>query len=61
MVETGPFFVRERTVDSEGGGGGGRFLKINILAVKHLKINFLGPWENNKIIMHPSDSNTLYL
>ena len=41
MVETVPFFVRGRTVDSEGGGGGLDFLKINILAVKHLKINFL--------------------
>ena len=25
MVETGPFFVRGRTVDSEGGGAAGRF------------------------------------
>ena len=33
-----PCFVRERAVDSEGGGGGaGSFLKINILAVKHFK------------------------
>ena len=28
MVESGPSFVRRRTVDSEGGGGGvGQFLK----------------------------------
>ena len=35
MVETGPFFVRGRTID--GGGGTWQFFKINILAVKHLK------------------------
>ena len=40
MVETGPFFARGRTVDS-GGGGGWKFFKKNILAVKHLKINNL--------------------
>ena len=40
MVETGPFFGRGRTVASEGGGAGS-FLKINCLAVKHLKINIL--------------------
>ena len=33
-----PFFVRGRTVDSEGGF---QFFKVNILAVKHLKINIL--------------------
>ena len=39
-----PYFVRGRKVDSEGeGGGAGSFFKINILAVKHLKI---GPSEN---------------
>ena len=37
MVETGLFFVRGRTVDTEGGG---HFLKTNILTVKHLKIIF---------------------
>ena len=34
-----PFFVRGRTVDS--GAGGWQFFKINILAVKHLKINIM--------------------
>ena len=47
MVETGPFFVRERTVES-GRGGGWQFFKINILAVKHLKINIMA-WVPRKI------------
>ena len=38
-------FVRGRTVDW---GGGGQFLKINILAVKHLKINIMA-WVPRKI------------
>ena len=41
-----PFFVKGRTVDS--GGGGWQFLKINILAVKHLKINIMA-WVPRKI------------
>ena len=50
MVDTGPFFVRGRTVDSEGLGVGGawQFFKINILAVKHPKINIL-VWVPRKI------------
>ena len=43
MVETGPFFVRGRTVD-----WGGQFFKINIFAVKHLKINIMA-WVPRKI------------
>ena len=39
-----PFFVRGGTADS----GGGQFFKINILAVKHLKINILA-WVPRKI------------
>ena len=35
-----PCFVRGRTVDSKGGGAVS-FFKINVLAVKHLKINIL--------------------
>ena len=38
MVETGPFFVKGRTVDSEVGAV---VWQINILAVKHLNINIL--------------------
>ena len=41
-----PFFVRRRTVDW---GGVAVFFKINILAVKHLKINILA-WVPRKII-----------
>ena len=41
-----PFFVRGRTVD--WGGGAGSFLRINILAVKHLKINIMA-WIPRKI------------
>ena len=47
MDETCPFFVRGRTLDSEGGGGW-KFYKINILAVQHLKINILA-WVPRKI------------
>ena len=45
-----PFFVRGRTVDSEGDGGGDWqvFLKINIMTVKHLKIKILA-WVPRKI------------
>ena len=44
-----PFFVRGRTVDSEGEEGGGlAVFKINILAVKHLEINILA-WVLRKI------------
>ena len=39
IIETGPFFVRGRTLYCEGGGW--QFFKIHILAVKHLKINIL--------------------
>ena len=39
-----PFYVREQTVD----WGGGFLKKINILAVKHLKINILA-WVPRKI------------
>ena len=42
-----PFIVRGRTVDSAGGRGVAVF-KINILAVKHLKINILA-WVPRKI------------
>ena len=42
------FFVRGRTVDSRGEEGGWQFFKINILAVKHLKINILA-WVPRKI------------
>ena len=42
-----PFFFWGRTGDS-GGGGGGQFIKINILAVKHFKINILA-WVPRKI------------
>ena len=42
-----PLFVSGRTVDSEGEGGW-QFLKINILAVKHLKINILA-WVPRKV------------
>ena len=47
MVETGPFFVRGRTVHSEGEGGW-HYVKINILDVKHLKIIILA-WVPRKI------------
>ena len=47
MVGTGPFFVRRRTVDSEGGGGG-QFLKKYFWAAKHLKIDILA-WVPTKI------------
>ena len=40
-----PIFVRGRTVDSEGRG---QFFRINILAVKDLKINILA-WVPRKI------------
>ena len=43
MVETGPFFVRGRTVDS---GGGGLLFEINILVVRV-------PMKLNKKILHP--------
>ena len=39
-------FVKGRTVDSEEGDGS--FLKKNILAVKHLKVNILA-WVPEKI------------
>ena len=43
-----PFFVRGRTVDSEVRGW--QFFKINILAVKHLKINILA-WVPNRLYL----------
>ena len=43
-----PFFVKGRTVDSGEGGGGWLFFKINILTVKHLKINIMA-WVPRKI------------
>ena len=49
MAETVPFFVRGRIIDSEGGLGAGIFKKINILAVKHLKINILA-WVPRKMV-----------
>ena len=47
MVETGPVFRRGTTVDTKGGGGW-QFFKINIMTVKHLKINNLA-WVPRKI------------
>ena len=40
MVETGPFFLLG-DVQLIWGRGGWQFFKINILAVKHLKINIM--------------------
>ena len=53
MVETGPFFVRGRSVDSEGGCRLAIFNKINSLAVKYLKINILA-WVPRKKINNPA-------
>ena len=59
-----PFFVRRRTVDAGGVvGGGWQFFKINILAVKHLKINILAwvPRKINKQSCIHQIQNRLYL
>ena len=46
MVETGFFLLGD--VQLIGGGGRWQFFKINILAVKHLKINIMA-WVPRKI------------
>ena len=43
-----PFLLGDEQLILMGGGGGWQFLRINILAVKHLQINILA-WVRRKI------------
>ena len=43
-----PFLLGDEQLILKGGGAGWQFFKINILAVKHLKINILA-WVPRKI------------
>ena len=58
-----PFLLGDEQLILRGGGGLSFKKKINTVAVKHLKMVILA-WVSRKIkkiILHPSDSNRLYL
>ena len=48
-MDTMFFSLRGQPFDSEGGGGAGTFLEINILVLKKLKINNLYSSEKNNL------------